>query len=63
MSYRINQEKLVSLDSSEGVSTVEAVLIVSSSSVLPAYNSIPGRVLVSARDRQQSYRQRRYFIK
>lgn len=44
--YRISQERLVSLDSGNGVASTEAVLIVSSSEELPAYDEIPGRVLV-----------------
>ena len=44
--YRISQEKIISLDNANGVTTVEAAIIVSSSEALPAYNEIPGRILV-----------------
>ena len=44
--YRISQEKTISLDNANGVATVDAAIIVSSSNDLPAYNGIPGRILV-----------------
>ena len=45
MAYRIMSEKIIATNPSTGVSTVEATLVVSGASALPAYNAIPGRVL------------------
>ena len=44
--YRISDEKIISTDTEHGITTVDATLIVSSTSALPAFNAIPGRRLV-----------------
>ena len=44
--YRISDEKIISTNSSTGITTVEATIIASSKSAIPAYNAIPGRLLV-----------------
>ena len=43
---RIKEETVISTNSTNGVATVDAVIIVSSSEDLPEYNGIPGRILV-----------------
>ena len=44
MSYRISEEKVVSYDRNDV--SVEAVIIASSTAALPAYNEVPGRILL-----------------
>lgn len=44
--YRISEEKIISLDSTAGTCSVEATLFASSAEDIPAYDDIPGRILV-----------------
>ena len=43
---RISEEKTISLDTTNGVRTVEVTLFVSNVSSLPAYDGLSGRIMV-----------------
>ena len=46
MSYYISDEKIISTNTATGITTVDATIIASSKAAIPAYDAIPGRLLV-----------------